>query len=224
MAEDVARAVGSDGTEEVMIAGKPCRVRPLTLAELGEVERECLKLWKREYLMTFSENIDLLPDQSCRQSLLLEKMESVAKMDVSDLPLKSAFDANRIEVSDKLTQWLETKYDQKITASGKDGSPDEARRIKLVQRVAAAALDSGELSEDQFKELTGKSTRKVQIGYVNWWITGNMEGMLTLAWVAFKVYGVSKSDVALALMKNPALLINISREIENLSAPQSGNT
>ena len=88
MSEDVARALGAGG-DITTIAGKECKVRPLSIRELTEVERECLKVYKRTFLETFHDNLDLLPDDEAA-GLMSRKLEEASAWDVGDLPSKKA--------------------------------------------------------------------------------------------------------------------------------------
>ena len=74
MSEQMARALAATSPMTVMIGGKECTVRPLGIQELTEVERDCVQRFKRQYLETFSQNLDLLPENR-RTELLEQKME-----------------------------------------------------------------------------------------------------------------------------------------------------
>ena len=89
----------------MLIAGKECTVRPLGIRELTEVERDCAERYKRQYLKTFADNLDLLPAEA-KDRLLLEKMDVVARWDVDDLPPKFVHDPARVKMTDKLKSWV----------------------------------------------------------------------------------------------------------------------
>ena len=217
MPEDVARIVGAGSLETYEIAGRQCSPRPLALAELTEIERECLRIFKREYLRTYSENLDLLPEEM-RGSMMLQKMDLVAKWDVHDLPVKDVVDSSKIRPTKELQVWLETYFGQKIEATS------EKDLNRLIQRLAATAIDSGALDDPTYEDCTKSKIMRSKVGYVNWWITGSHEGMLTIVWVAFKPNNVTKEQIGEAIAKNPAILASLAREIEHLSGPASGNT
>lgn len=221
MSEDTARAVGAPSPTTVMIAGKECHPRPLNIKELGEIERECLKQYKRQYLETYKENADLLPEGEATR-LMVDKMDQVAKWGTHNLPLKDAYDPSRIRINDKLMAWVVENYDDYL--SGQEKEEDEKKRKTMAQRLIATALDNGTLSEDAYEDMAGRKVSKVQIGYVNWWITGAYDGMMELVYTSFKQYGVTRDDVGEALARNPTMLVGLSREIESLSTPQMGNS
>src|SRR5690606_18323895 len=172
----VARAVGADsGDEPIKINGKECVPRPLTVKELTELERECLKRFKREYLSTFSENIDIFPkDHQTR--ILMEKTDEVAKWDLTNLPPKWAYDSNSIVLNEELENWLREEI-----GFNEENFP-EATRDKAKQRVVSTLLDDGRLTEEQYEKLTSQKPRKGKVGYAEWWITGTMDGMISMVW------------------------------------------
>lgn len=220
MSEDIARIVASEGAETVQIGGKTCTTRALSLRELGEIERECLNLYRRSYLESYSQNGDLLP-VNLKEKLMIEKFEESARWDVSDLPLKEVYDPARLVVNDSLIEHLAVIFD---FTSGQFDKLDEKTKKKQYQRLTATALEQGELSEDDYTRMTKNKPRKAKAGYVQWWITATYEGMLTMVWAAFKHNGVTKDEVSATLGKDLTMLVNLSREIEKLSAPSSGNT
>ena len=216
MSEDVARAVGAEGPTSITIKGKECHPRPLTIKELTELERVCLREWKKEYLRTFSDNVDLLPAGE-GQKLLREKMEEVAKYDVSDLPPKHAFDPRALKINDKLIVWLKDHLD--FDDEGMDG----ALRNRAVRIMTATALESDMMSEQDYQKMVGVKPKKVQVGYANWWITATFEGMLSMIGLCFRDQGVTKEEVFEAIGNNPTAMATLARDIEKLSAPKVGN-
>lgn len=220
MADDTARAVGAGG-QSVTVNGKECRVRGLTIRELAEVERECLEAYKRSYLSTFAKNADLLPDNQ-GYAILEAKMEKAARWDVNDLPIRYAYDPDRLQINGSLESWIKKNldYDDKDT-KGKE-IPEAIRRTRM-QRLTAAALDSEMLTSEDYTKMTGQEPKRTKVGYVNWWITGSFDGMLAMIWVCFQNQGVTKDELMDEIGRNPALMIQLSREIETLSAPAAGN-
>lgn len=215
MSEDMVRAVGAGSPLTVTIAGKECQVRPLGLRELAEVQRDCVDRYKRAYLETYAKNLDLLPRDQ-RAQRMDAKLEETARWDIRDLPNKFAYNPRRIRVTEGLTARLRDLF-------GEDEEDNWGSEL-WTQRLAATALDQGMLSEKDYRELTkSPNLPRVKVGYVNWWITGSYEGMITFAYVCFRHNGVSRNDVEEALGKRPGLLAEITRELERLSAPQAGN-
>jgi hypothetical protein len=209
MGEATARALGASGPHTVEIAGKECRVRPLGIRELTEAERECLASYRRSYIKTFVDTADLFPEGMVRAE---KARDEAARWDIDDLPPKAAYDQNSVLPSKKLKDVLKEEL------SIKDAIDDDRTR-----RLTAGLLDQGTLSEKTVYELSGRTPKKAQIPYVNWWITGCFDGMVTFVWLCFRQYGVTKEQVADEMNKNPALLVELSREIEKLSTPEAGN-
>lgn len=213
MSDDVARAVGASGATTINIAGKECTVRPMSIRELTEVQRECVKRYKREYLETFSNNVDLLP-KSERTKFIIEKHEEAAKWDIDDLPHKYAYDISGIEMNRALRKLLTDLF----------GIDDKtSKNVVRMKQLCVSALDQGMLSSNQYRKLVGNPPVRVRVPYVNWWITGCYEGMITFVWVCFRHDGVTWEDVADELGKNPQMLAELTREIEHLTAPAVGN-
>ena len=210
MSDDTARAVGAGSTTTVMIDGKECTLRPLSIRELLEAERDCLKRYKREYISTFVENADLLP-RSDRQKIIGERMAEAAKWDVDDLPPKYSYDPFSIQLTDRLRKWT-TEY-----------FPDAEKDDMGAKAIIATMLDQGTLEEKQYKEMVGTMPPKTKVGYVNWWITANYEGMTTLVWLCLRKDGITREQVVNELSARPEMLIELSREIESLSSPAVGN-
>ena len=221
MSEDTARAVGSAGTDKIIIAGKECTVRPLSLKELGEIERECLNQYRENILEYSARNAKFLPEGE-GSKLIREKMESMERWDVKDLPLSKVYDPDRMVVTEKLEEWLIENCSG--TAPEIEAQTDPAKKQLLLRRLTATMLEAGQLSGTEYEAFTGKLPAYIKTGYVNWWITGTFAGMLELAYKAFQHNGVTRNDVSEALGRNMALMTRLAREIEALSAPQSGNT
>jgi len=219
MSDDVARAVGAGSNESVVIDGVVCSVRPLNLRELGELERECLKRYKRAYLETYAENLDLLPEVS-KQELLAGKLEEVARWDVKDLPLKKVFEATKVPLTDAAAKWAVAQYGADALGNS---SSDVVRRQRLGNLVVTA-LEDGSLSLEQYRAITGRDARGVSVGYVNWWITATFDGQIEMVYSCFRHNGITRDALCAELSRNPAVLVQITREIESLTAPTVGNT
>ena len=210
MSEDMARALASPGGKTVKIADKECTVRPLGIRELTEAERDCVERYKRGYLKTYADNADLLPGGG--KGLVERKMDEVARWDIDDLPNKQVCDPDRIHLTKQLKAWAKKEYDL-----------DDDATAQQYQRVVATALDQESLPFAEYEKLSGRRAMRTKVPYVNWWITGCFEGMITFVWICFKANGVTREQVEEELSKNQSLLIELSREIERLSAPSVGN-
>ena len=211
MSDDAARAVGA-GSITIEIAGKQCTVRPLGIRELTEVERDCLGRYKRQYLESVVANLDLLP-VATRDRLMEQKYEAANRWDINDLPTKYAHDPKRVKITTSLKTWLQENLSVAVDA-------DDLQ----IQRMAAVALDQELLGDEEYRKLSdGNAPPKLKVPYVNWWITGCFDGMITFVWVCFKHNGITRDQVVEELGSNMNLLVEVSREIERLSVPAVGN-
>ncbi len=210
--DDTARALGAAGGTTTIIAGKECTARPLSVRELAEVERICIEDYKDNYLATVGRNIKRLPDKNRRNAMMEEQLIKVAEWTIKDLPKSEVFDPARVNVTKDLRAWLKETF-----------SLNGDTNAQTMKRTAAAALNQGILSSDEYKKLTNKNAPSVLVPYVNWWITGCYDGMITFVWVAFRDSGVTKDEVASALGRDASLLTQLTQEIEGLSAPAAGN-
>jgi actin-related protein len=215
MTKATARAVRTNGVTTMKIGDKECTARAMGLAELEEVERLCVEDFKRDYLKTWTDNQDLLPDDKAAE-LVTEEFRKVARWTIHDLPVRMAHDSSSIDVTDELREHINAIYPLKPV----DKQKWDDRRI---QRLVAVALDRGQMSEDQCKALTGSVPVKAMIEYPSWWITGCFRGMVAFAWVAFRKQGVTKEEVAEAMNSNPRLFTDLTKETESLSRPEVGN-
>jgi len=213
MSEDVARIVGAPSPTTVTINGKACQLRPLSLVELTEVERECLRHYRKSYLECFADNAASLGEKG--MDILERKMEEAARWGVEDLPFKDAFDSEKMVFNEKVLEWLKGKIEFDLSPTVKDYE-------KKCKKVIAGLLDNKMLRVPEYEAMTGHTPKPVKILYANWWITGCMDGMITFVWVAYRSNGVSREEVARELGHNPSLMIQLSQELERMSAPGNG--
>lgn len=218
MADDVARAVGaSSGDDPIMIAGKECTIRPLGIRELTELERICLKEFKTEYLRTYAEGIDLIENG---REIFLNRLEEVARWDVSDLPPKFVYDPERMKVTKSVRVWLKDN----IGYEEKNG--EVKKNDPMLKQLCASSLDDGMLSEKEYKKLTGESPVKQLIPYSSWWLTGCKDGQISMLWICFKSNGITKEDILNELTignMNLEMMSYLSRQVENVTVPAVGN-
>lgn len=211
MAEDTARAVGAGKLTPIIINGKECKLRPLTMRELGEVERECLDVYRKSYMKAYADNVQFLP-KSDRSAILREKLEECAKWDVSDLPTKSVYDPLKVKIDDAVREW----------AIATLGILEEIDDDKL-KIMIASSMDQGMIKEEEYKTVAKIDPKKVSIGYANWWISATFEGQISMIVECFRASGISKDELIEYMRDNPVALTVISSEIEKLSTPQMGN-
>lgn len=205
MSEDVARALGAGG-EGLSFNGKKAQIKPVGIKYLTEVQRECLRQFKRSYLETYKDNLDLL-DMSIDD--LKSKADEVGRWALEDLPRKDSHDPKHLILTQQLKDWVnENVLEEPL---------DDDRKYK---QVIASALDNGMLSDDLYFKATNEQPKKTQINYVSWWITATIEGMVEMAYASFRDQGITKEDIYIELGNNFARLAEISRDIEQITSPQ----
>lgn len=225
MSDDVARAVGANG-RTIKVAGKECTVRPLKLRELTELQRMCLECYKDKHIESYARGVKksavIFTDVEEQKRLVQEEIEKVSSWDLDDLPVKYVYDASSVVITDKLKEWLYKNTDFDDKGIGGKKLSDSKLDVKIRRRVVTS-LENNALSEDVYKELTGSEPVKVKVKYEAWWVTATVEGMLATIWMAFRDNGLERDDVINELGDNPDLMTQLSREIEHLTAPASGN-
>lgn len=210
MSEDTARVVGASMPGEIHINGKSCRLHPLSIRDLAEVQREGVRLYRRNYLANLKDSAEFLPNG---EDELRKAIEKSAHWDADDLPRKVVFDSSNLQMNEEMKKWLMENLE----------APEERfRNLSSYHRMIATCLDSDVLSEEKFQEIMGFPPKKVKTGYINWWVTGTQEGMLSMVWQSVKNYGISREEVD-SLISDPVNLMIFAREIESLSVPDVGN-
>lgn len=215
MSEDVARALGAGVPGDLKIKGKSYALRPLTVKELTELQRTCLRRYQRKYMETFKENVDLLADSvDKQQDLLAKELQKVGKWSLDDLPLKEVYDSSRVKITDEMKVWL-----------GENLGATEAvlKSEKKTRQLVATALDGGVLTIDGCFKLTGTTPQKVTTGYVNWWVTGSSEGMVHFVWLSIRGSGLTEEELENEISSKYEDIVTAARDIENLSVPDMGN-
>jgi hypothetical protein len=198
-----ARALGAG--DSIKVRGTEYKLKPVGARHLTELEREALKYYKRQYLETFVDNADLLGDTINIQ----EKAEEVARWTIGDLPQKVAYDARKIPVTKKMEKWIVGKYGEKL---------DDDRAYKA---IVATALDSGDITIDKVKELTGAIPKVGKVRFDQWWVTASVHGMVLM--IKNSLNGCTKEEVA-GVEDWPLLkVIEGARIVEELSAADLGN-
>lgn len=210
MSEGVARAVGAAAPGEFVIAGKKCRVRPLTVKELTEITREGVRSYRRDYLEKIKDTIDLMDDGP---AFFQAKIEESARWEAEDLPKKEVFDADSLQLNKGLQKWL---------VENLKTSKEKVGNLTVYRSLVSAALDSELLTAEEFKKLTGNLPRKIKTGWINWWTTATPDGMLSMIWHSVKADGITREEVN-SLVSDPTSMMSVSREIEHLSVPSAGN-
>jgi hypothetical protein len=213
MADDTARALGAASGAEITIKGKAYKIRPLSARELSELERIAVRRFKRRYLETFAENLDLMPEGT-GDAFMRSRMEECAKWDVNDLPEKYVYDCSRVPITNKVKKWIR---DEMLV-------PDSSELTDTsIRSLVSNSLDNESLTQDKCKELTGVRPRKLRTGYVNWWVTAEVDGMVEMILLCIDDKDITKDDLFDAFAENQSGIIDAAREIETVSVPAAGN-
>lgn len=217
MAEDTARALGAAAPRGVFIGGKEYFPRPLGLRDLVEVERECLLSEKKNYLTTYSENIEILNLSEKDKSTYMEKkLDEVARWTVEDLPLKTVYDTSKFPIGERTKKMLKVKMQLR-------GENTKDFTLAQWRKILAGGLDSRQVTEADIKKAASAVPNKQRTAYAAWWITGCIEGMLAMVYQCFKQEGLDRKTLDKHLGTDFETLTLMARTIESLSAPETGN-
>lgn len=215
MSEDVARALGAGMTSDLTIKGKAYKLRPLTVKELTELQRTCLRRYQRQYMETFKGNIDLIADTPEKQQDLLSlELQKVSRWGLDDLPVKEVHDASRVKITPEIKTWLEVNL-----GASKNVLASETKCRQLVN----TALDGAVLTPDVCFKLTGTVPGAVKTGYANWWVTGSNEGMIHFVWLSVRSEEVTEEDIANEISGQYEKIVVAARDVEKMSVPDLGN-
>jgi len=207
MSDKVARVLGVG--ETLTVDEKEYHISPIELRQLHEVQREAIKFYKRQYLQTYADNLDLLSNGNA-SSLMEKKLEEAARWDVSDLPVKAAYDVTKIPINEKLKAALEDEF-------GELPEEESAQRALL-----ATALDSDKISGNMVKSLTDRWPHKINIPYDTWWVTASYDGMITFVWSSIQINHPEMTKVQVSGW-SMAKIIEAARIVERLTVPAVGN-
>lgn len=207
MGDDLSRVVGAGQT--LTINGKDYKLKPICMRLLMEIQQECVRDYKREYLRTFTDNADILGDQGL--AMLSSQTMEVAGWTIDNLPQKWGYDTSPLPVTKQLRGRVAEEMGQ---------DPKDDKRIRA---FVSAMLEMGTITSEEVAKLAGKSPRKVRVPYDAWWSTGTYTGMSWLVWSS-----ISQSDQSVTreeVLNWPiASLIEAARIVESLTSPAVGNT
>jgi hypothetical protein len=207
MSDVVSRAVGAG--KFIKVGDEEYQVAPLGLKQLKELQLAAVDFYKRQYLKTFADNLDLLGKSG--MAILREQMEIAARWSKDDLPFKASHSVSNVPLSEAMIDKLIDLY-------------DDVPRDEDVQRaLLVSALDRETITLDEVEQLTGERPERMRIPYDAWWVTGTYDGMIGMIRAS-----LSKNHPEITLEKiadwNPTDLTRGSRMIEELTAPAMGNT
>ena len=207
MSEDVARALAA--RETIMVDDKEVKLSPIDMRQLHEIQRAALSFYKRDYLSTIAQNLDLLGNGH-GDVFLEKKLDEVARWDSSNLPMKMSYDVQNIKLNETLKQRLVSLYGE---------LPDGDVAAKA---VLSTALDAEQITSEEVKKLCGKQPRRVRIPYDMWWVTSSFDGMVTFvhASVQKEHKEITKEQVGHWPLTT---VMEAARVVEAITAPVVGN-
>jgi len=186
------------------------KLRPIKVRELMEIERESLQCYKRDYLQTFKDNLQLF-DSKDGDKIMLEELRKVGNWNLGSLPQKDAYAVNFIPVTDELRTWVNKQYGI---------VPDTDLGIKA---VILNALDTGVITSAEVHEFTGTYPMKGQVRYDQWWITGTTEGMISFAYHSVIQCHPEITREHIRDYWSYFKLVEASRKIESITMASVGN-
>jgi len=212
MGDGEARVLGAGDTIAIGHGNdkKEYKLRPVVAKHLCDLEREALKHYKRQYLSTFADNLDLLNNGS-GDELLQREMRTAASWSLHDLPQKDVFDTSRVPINDRVRNWIKEVFDA-------DPDSDDAARA-----ILGTALDQGTVSPRDINKMTGKSPVRGKVRYDQWWITACMEGMISfiVSSVQLEHPKITRNDIE---KWSFGKIAEAARKVEQITTADMGNT
>ena len=92
--------------------GKTVRFSQLDVQDFIEIQREALKVFKRRFIETYTDNLDLFPEDK-KEGVLLQAMAEAREIDVADLPSRT-MKMPMYKLNDKKQRVLITRNGQPI--------------------------------------------------------------------------------------------------------------
>jgi len=205
MSDREERALGAGDTIEVK--GKEFHLKPVVAQSLADLERAALKEHKRNYIETFTDNADLLGEDSSK--IIADKLEQVARWTTDDLPQRTAYDCSQVPVNDKLKKWIVEQYGDK---------PDTDNGCRA---VVSTALDNEEITPDKVKGMTGKRPQQGRVRFDQWWVTASITGMISIIKSSLSDYSKEERE---QVTQWPFLKIaEAARIVERITSADLGN-
>lgn len=209
MSDKEARALGAG--EYVTIGETEYRLAPIGMRQLQEVQKLAIKAYKREYLTTVKENLDLLDDPGAARELMEKKIDEVAKWDIGNLPVKMAYDTKHVALTPELIARMEAEFGEL--------PPGELSR----KAILSSALDAGMITFEEVAQLSGNSPRRGRVPYDTWWVTASFDGMVTFVWTSVRSSTPSITREMVGDWPLPKIM-EAARSVERITSPALGNT
>jgi len=185
------------------------KLRPLSAQHLADMERKALKEYKRSHLDTYKDNADLLPEGKADE-LLEREFGKVSSWTLKDLPQEKAYGCDHIKVNGKLREWVDETFGM---------IPDTDNGILA---LVTAALDQGNLTPKQLKDMTGKNPVIGYIRFDQWWATGTTEGRLSFIHTSLSYEHPEVTERDVRSWPLPCL-IEAARLVEKISTVSAPN-
>jgi len=211
MGEREQRAVGA--SDWVEVNDKTYQLRPLVIQSLCDLEMAALEDYKRSFLRTFRANLDLVySDGKERDREMAKKLEEVSRWTVNNLPYMRVFVCDSVPVTDGLKA--------KMVELGMD--EQEAEHEGLVRATLATFLNTGRITSEEVKELTGRRPSEGRVRYDQWWVTENLAGMIALIHCSIKQEHpeITREDIGRWPMSK---ILEVSKKVGELSRLHLGN-
>jgi hypothetical protein len=210
--EDTARAIGA-AAGTVTINGKTRKLRPLTVRELAEVERECLRAYRRQYMEAYTDSINFLPAGTDKMALIMRKTDEICRWDVKDLPPQTVYDPSDVVVTPSLVALLRTKLSEKNGGAPRGDTENRG--------VAAILLNNRTLTPDEYQAAAGVSAVPHLVSYVQWWVTGCFAGMVTFIASCVEGNDLTRNEIEDYIADSGTRAAQVAKELEAVSSPRS---
>lgn len=208
MGDREARILGAG--DAITVGEKKYELTPVVAKHLCNLEREALKFYKRQYLTTYSENIDLLGEDKGME-LLQDEMRKTASWSLADLPQRDVFSTTDVPVTDELKKWVQTKQPDADTS-------DET----VVKALLSTMLDQKAIRPRDVKKMTGKYPLQGKVRYDQWWITACTEGMIVFIANSVRFNGKPVSEEEIQQWSFPKI-VEAARKVEDITSADMGN-
>lgn len=211
--EEAAGIIGV--SQEIEVSGKRYKIAPLTLRALQSIQQEAFRYFKREYLKTLADNLELSGlSTEQRNQLMLKKIEEVGRWNINQLPRVTAYSTANVHVTEELKAHLRARF-------GEDSQLDYSEQV--CRNLLVSQLDAQEITPEQVIELCHVAPVRALIPYDMWWITGTLAGAIRLCWESL---ALANPTVTLEEVERWPLqhLFDTARKIEQLTQPAPGNS
>lgn len=215
MSDREARALAAG--DAIRIGDEEYRLSPISIQQLAEIQRTAVKYYRNSYLSTIKDNLDFIESQAEREKYFDRKLTEVASWDLNNLPDRTVYDADNLEVTDALKQLV-------VDSTGHEASgDDEEEQNQQWRSLLEAALNQGKITPQQVKEAVGKGPDFELTPYDFWWISSTWEGRLMLVYESVRIehHRLKKTDVG----KWPFVKVaEAVKRILTITTPAVGNT